>query len=111
MLRIRRRCARLSFGCAVQPDGSVWTAGSTHTGADLTDPDSATHETRIEVFRPSYGGNRPQIDDAPDSVSYGETFTIRMVGSAAMHRVVLIRCGLCRARPAGHALLTVSGRV
>jgi hypothetical protein len=77
----------------LQPDGSVWTVGSTHTGADLTNPDAATRETQIEVFRPSYGNNRPEIDDAPDSITYGETFTVQMSGGAAVHRVVLIRCG------------------
>ncbi|MGC3939639.1 galactose oxidase-like domain-containing protein [Roseobacter sp. EG26] len=77
----------------LQPDGSVWTAGSTHTGADLTDPDGATRETRIEVFRPSYGGNRPTIDAAPDTITYNEQFTIRMATGANMQRVVLMRCG------------------
>jgi hypothetical protein len=77
----------------LQPDGSVWTAGSTHNPAELTDPNASTRETRIEVFRPSYGSNRPVIDDTPDSITYGETFPVRMSGSAAMQRVVLIRCG------------------
>ena len=77
----------------LQPDGSVWTAGSTHTGANLTDPNSATRETRIEVYRPIYGGGRPEIEDAPDCVGYGESFSIRMGGNDGMQRVVMIRCG------------------
>lgn len=77
----------------LQPDGSVWTAGSTHTGADLTNPDSATRETRIEVYQPAYGGNRPQIEQAPWSITFDEIFSIEMANGDAMHRVVLIRCG------------------
>jgi len=77
----------------LQPDGSVWTAGSTHTGADLTNPNSATRETRIAVYRPIYGGGRPEIEAAPDCVDYGESFSIRMGDNDEMQRVVMIRCG------------------
>lgn len=77
----------------LQPDGTVWTAGSTHSGVDLTNPDAATNELRIQIYRPNYGGNRPAIDRAQASIAYGETFTVRMTSNTAVHRVVLIRCG------------------
>jgi hypothetical protein len=77
----------------LQPDGTVWTAGSTHSGADLTNPDAATNELRIQIYRPNYGGSRPIIDRAPASITWGETFTVRMTSDAAVHRVALIRCG------------------
>lgn len=77
----------------LQPDGTVWTAGSTDAGGNLTDPTQAVQELRIEVFSPHYGSSRPVIQKAWPSVSYGENFTVNMQGSGAVHRVAITRCG------------------
>ena len=79
----------------LQPDGRVWTAGSTDAGGNVTDPDTSVSEVRIAVYSPPYvnADNRPSIEDAPDSVSYGRSFTVRMADSNPVHRVALIRCG------------------
>ncbi|WP_300038900.1 galactose oxidase early set domain-containing protein [uncultured Roseobacter sp.] len=82
--------------CAVlQPDGSVWAAGSTHgaEGDALTDPDASNREETIEVYRPNYGNNRPTINASPLTAGYGDQIRITMGSGAAMHRVVLVRCG------------------
>jgi hypothetical protein len=79
----------------LQPDGRVWTAGSTDAGGNLTNPDESVAEHRIEVYSPLYVGaaNRPVIEEAPPSVDYSRTFTVRMSNSNAVHRVAITRCG------------------
>jgi galactose oxidase-like protein len=79
----------------LQPDGSVWAGGSTHnlSDDDITNPGAATDERSIEIFRPSYGNNRPTIVSAPETVGYGDSFNITMSTTGQMHRVVLVRCG------------------
>ena len=55
------------------PDGSVWTAGS----RIYTDPQKYEFENdmerRIEIFKPGYffDGYRPEINEAPLTISYG----------------------------------------
>jgi hypothetical protein len=79
----------------LQPDGRVWTAGSTDAGGNLTNPDESVAEVRVEVYSPPYVsvGNRPVIEDAPQSVAYGRSFPVQMADSGPIHRVALMRCG------------------
>jgi hypothetical protein len=79
----------------LQPDGRVWTAGSTDAGGNLTNPDESIAEHRIEVYSPPYIGaaNRPSIEETPPSIAYSHAFTVRMSNSNAIHRVAITRCG------------------
>jgi Galactose oxidase-like, Early set domain len=95
----------------LMPDGRVWTAGSTDAGGNLTNPDESVQELRIEVYSPAYvnAADRPRIEEAPTSITYAETFTVRMQDGSAVHRVVLIRCGsFTHALDADQRYLTVS---
>jgi hypothetical protein len=69
------------------PDGAVWTAGSNGEGTG--------EELRIELYRPSYMGQvaRPRIEESPEAVTYRSTFSVRVPGAGAIHRVALMRNG------------------
>lgn len=69
------------------PDGAVWTAGS--NGEGMGD------ELRIELYRPPYMGQvaRPRIEESPEAVTYRSTFSVRVPGAEAIHRVALMRNG------------------
>ncbi len=70
------------------PDGAVWTAGS-------NGPSEAggSFERRIEIYRPSYGSNRPTITACPPSIGYGYSFEVETPQAQSISRVALIRCG------------------
>lgn len=67
------------------PDGSVLVAGS--------NPMEKVTELRIEIYYPPYmfKGPRPQIEDAPAKVSYGEEFEIKASDADSIGEVALIR--------------------
>jgi hypothetical protein len=79
----------------LMPDGRVWTAGSSKN-ASPGDP-AVVGEMRIEVFKPDYYGNpsRPQITHSPNSVSYGQSFSVRTMqaDTESIQRVALVRAG------------------
>jgi hypothetical protein len=50
-------------------------------------------ERRIEIYRPSYGSNRPTITDCPPSIGYAYSFEIETPQASSITRVALIRCG------------------
>jgi hypothetical protein len=70
------------------PDGAVWTAGSNGP----SDVDGGI-ERRIEIYRPSYGSNRPTITDCPPSIGYAYSFEVETPQASSITRVALIRCG------------------
>jgi hypothetical protein len=71
----------------LMPDGRVWIAGSTWS-------DWTQGERRMEVYTPPYiVPGRVKIEQAPPSVGYAARFEVRLSSSAAISRVVLIRCG------------------
>jgi hypothetical protein len=75
------------------PDGSVFTAGSSHN-ADSGDPSTAG-EMRIVIFKPDYFDNaaRPDLVSTALSTSYGKQITIDTPNAASIRRVALIRNG------------------
>jgi galactose oxidase len=62
------------------PDGRVWVAGR-------------DGEVRMELYSPDYlfGGPRPILWDAPQSVAYGQLFTIPMPDAADVVSICMIR--------------------
>ena len=70
------------------PDGAVWTAGSNGP----SDVDGGI-ERRIEIYRPSYGSDRPTITDCPPSIGYAYNFEVETPQASSITRVALIRCG------------------
>ncbi len=64
------------------PDGRVLSGGGVRTGS-------------IEIYSPPYlfKGSRPSVASSPDSVRYGETFTVATPDAARIARVTLIRVG------------------
>jgi hypothetical protein len=72
------------------PDGRVWTAGSNHD-SDLGD---TARELRIELFEPWYFDKvRPEITVLPDSIGYGQTFTVATRQADSIIRIAVIRAG------------------
>jgi hypothetical protein len=69
------------------PDGRVATFGS--------NPNRRVEEWRIEIFSPPYlfKGERPVIEHAPKSVSYGENFEIEISQTDEIDEISLIRTG------------------
>ena len=74
------------------PNGRILTAGSNIDGAAGGDDDK---EYRIEVFSPGYvdAPNRPEIIEAPSSLTWGEEFDVVTTRAGAIERVALMRCG------------------
>jgi len=73
----------------LMPDGRVWTAGSNHRAG------REHFEQVMEVYKPPYDEDprRPDIDEAPTSVTYGQVFEVKLKTPAAIERVALMRCG------------------
>lgn len=69
------------------PDGTVITAGS--------NPARGDEEYRLERYHPPYlfRGPRPVINDAPDTVGYGDVVTLTCDSTANVKWVNLIRAG------------------
>jgi galactose oxidase-like protein/glyoxal oxidase-like protein len=67
------------------PDGRVLSAGS----------DSGPRPTTIEIYSPPYlfQGRRPTITTSPNSLTYGQPFTIESPDAVDVSRVVLMRAG------------------
>ncbi|KAL2633937.1 hypothetical protein R1flu_005416 [Riccia fluitans] len=80
------------------PDGRILVAGSnTHQYYDFTGPYPT--ELRVEAFSPEYlnaanGVRRPNITAAPESIGYGQTFTVTVAitGGAPAGTVKLLMC-------------------
>ena len=72
------------------PDGRVLTGASGHPS-----PDEADSEFNIEMFSPPYlfRGPRPEITQAPDQASLGETIAITTPNAANITAVNLLRPG------------------
>lgn len=76
------------------PTGGVLTAGG-NRNADPGDPNTVGIK-KIEVYQPAYpAGTRPTVSGSPDSVTYGETFTVTVSDPGAVDRVAFIRSGSC----------------
>jgi hypothetical protein len=81
------------------PDGRVLAGGHvplpdpSKVVRDLSNPQIV--ETRLEIFDPPYlfRGARPVIEEAPDSVAYGEVFHVRAQLPQGLHDVVLMHPG------------------
>jgi hypothetical protein len=57
-------------------------------------PDVDNRELRIEIYEPGYvGQSRPQILDAPSTITYGKQFTLDTTQAHSIGRVALIRAG------------------
>lgn len=69
------------------PDGRVMTCGS--------NPARRTNELRIEVYRPPYlfKGPRPTITTSPQSIQYGQQFSVKVDASSGIGSVALIKAG------------------
>ena len=67
------------------PDGRVMVAGS--------NPERRINELHIEIYHPPYlcRGPRPQIEEAPSEVSYGQEFEIETSEANDIEAVALIR--------------------
>jgi hypothetical protein len=72
-------------GALLLPDGRVMLSGS--------NPQRRVDELRIETYRPPYlfQGPRPTVEEAPDSVTYGETFAVQSPDAADVDEVVLVQ--------------------
>lgn len=73
------------------PDGRIWTAGSTHDGAD----DHTKMEPRIEILNPPYieRPNRPVIEHVVSEITPGMNLVIRSPEAGNIASVALIRIG------------------
>lgn len=71
-------------GALLLPDGRVFVSGS--------NPQRGQNELRIEIYHPPYlfQGERPQIDNAPEAVHYGDEFEIATPQAAAIDEVAFI---------------------
>ena len=60
-----------------------------------SNPARRVNELKIEIFSPPYlfAENRPEILNSPDSVGYGESFTIEVDDAESVSEVLLIRFG------------------
>lgn len=74
------------------PDATVWVAGG--------NPARGTYNKTMEIYKPAYLFNadgtlatRPSITGAPNSISYGNTFTLETPDAANISSVVLVRNG------------------
>ena len=67
------------------PDGRVLVAGS--------NPERTRNELCIEVFRPPYlcSDHRPEIEDSPAEISYGNSFESRTHDASQIRAVALMR--------------------
>ncbi len=74
------------------PNGQVLTAGSNIDGQAGGDADK---EYAIEIFSPAYfdAPLRPDIVQAPDTLTYGEEFFVATTRVGQIQRVALLRCG------------------
>ncbi len=79
----------------LMPDGRIWTAGSNHNGAQsFPDPNIDNRELRIEIYEPGYvGQSRPEILDAPVTITCAKHFNLDTTQTSSIRRVVLIRAG------------------
>ena len=78
----------------LMPDGAVWTAGSSINGHP-GDP-ATTGRLTYEIWQPPYpAGSRPELQDAPRFVAWGQSFTLRCTAPNSIRRVALLRCGSC----------------
>jgi len=79
----------------LMPDGRVWTAGSSHNGAQsFPETNIDNRELRIEIYEPDYvSKSRPEITEFPPTVTCGHSFTVRTPQAGSIRRVALIRCG------------------
>ena len=80
-------------GALLIPDGRIITVGS-NINSNTGHPDDVA-EKRIEMYRPWYfdQNGRPQITDAPSSVTYNQNFTIGTPDAESIERVALMRLG------------------
>lgn len=80
------------------PDGRVVAAGGNPEGGSQVawEPPDPEEEMRLEVFSPPYlfRGQRPAIDAAPESCSYGETIAISTPQAGAIRWVSLVKNGV-----------------
>jgi len=85
--------ARLYHSVALLlPDATVWLAGG--------NPSHGTYVHEMEIYEPAYLFNpdgtyatRPSITSAPNSIFYGNVFTVQTPDDANVSRVVLVRNG------------------
>ncbi|MEF8883713.1 MAG: galactose oxidase-like domain-containing protein [Haloarculaceae archaeon] len=72
-------------GALLLPDGRVLMSGS--------NPKRRVDELRIETYRPPYlfQGPRPDVEGAPDAVTYGERFDVETPQAPDIDEVVLVR--------------------
>ncbi|MGI9427771.1 MAG: galactose oxidase early set domain-containing protein, partial [Bythopirellula sp.] len=71
------------------PDGSVLVAGGEH---DHPQDGPFVQNYNAEIYEPAYmhNGSRPTITDAPDAVSYGETFFVETPDAASIARALMV---------------------
>ena len=85
--------ARLYHSVALLlPDATVWLAGG--------NPSGGNYVHQMEIYEPAYLFNpdgtyatRPSITSAPNSISYGNPFTVQTPDAANVSHVVLVRNG------------------
>jgi F5/8 type C domain/Domain of unknown function (DUF1929)/Glyoxal oxidase N-terminus len=85
--------ARLYHSVALLlPDATVWLAGG--------NPVRGQYEQRMEIYKPAYlfqangtAAIRPSISSAPNSISWGNPFTVQTPDAANIASVVLVRNG------------------
>ena len=67
------------------PDGRVMACGS--------NPARGSDELSIEIYRPPYlfQGERPTIEDAPETIRYGEVFEVQCGDPSGVQEATLIR--------------------
>jgi hypothetical protein len=76
------------------PDGSVMTAGLDEA---FNLPPFNYPEYRLEVYRPPYlfRGPRPQLQSAPETVTYGAQLTVSCSSADSIKSAALLRAGSC----------------
>jgi hypothetical protein len=74
------------------PDATVWVAGG--------NPLRGTYQKEMEIYEPAYlfqpdgaRAPRPTINSAPNSISWGQPFTVQTPDAANIASVVLVRNG------------------
>ncbi len=76
---------------ALLPDGRVWSAGTSARGVDEYNGAFFTPPNHFKKDGSGQLADRPTVQDAPKSVAWGETFSVRSPEAASIRKASLIR--------------------
>ncbi|MBJ7519712.1 MAG: DUF1929 domain-containing protein [Solirubrobacteraceae bacterium] len=76
---------------ALLPDGRVWSAGTSARGIDEYNGAYFTPPSHFKKDGSGQLADRPTVQDAPKSVAWGQTFSVRSPEAASIRKAALIR--------------------